>query len=113
MTDITIAEATGTWTVCAGGAIIGESRNALELREEGHAPVLYFPRADISMALLDPVAHSTVSPAKGTANYYSIVTKSRTIENAAWSYEAPNAEMSQIKDHLAFHSNELITVERV
>ncbi len=113
MTEISIEETTGTWTVRAGGAVIGESRHALELTEDGHAPVIYFPRADIATAFLDPSAHSTVCPAKGTASYFSIITKSRTIENAAWCYEAPNADMEQIKDHLAFHTGDLVTVERV
>ncbi|WP_113912246.1 DUF427 domain-containing protein [Roseovarius dicentrarchi] len=113
MTDITIEDTSGTWTVRAGGAIIGESRNALELKEGDRAPVIYFPRADIATAFLDPSAHSTVCPAKGTASYFSIVTKSRTIENAAWCYEAPNPEMNRIKGHLAFHTGDLVTVERV
>ncbi len=113
MTEITIKEADGTWTVRAGGAVIGESRNALELNEEGHAPVIYFPRGDIATAFLDPSAHSSVCPAKGTANYFSIVTKSRTIENAAWCYEEPNPEVDRIKGHLAFHTGDLVTVERV
>ncbi|MCQ0093626.1 DUF427 domain-containing protein [Roseovarius sp. M141] len=113
MTDITIDQATGTWTVRAGGAVIGESQHALELTEDGRPPVIYFPRADIATAFLDPSAHSTVCPAKGTASYFSIVTKSRTIQDAAWCYEAPNAEMDQIKGHLAFHTGDLVTVERV
>ncbi len=113
MTDITIEKTSGTWTVRAGGAVIGESRNALELAEEGRAPVIYFPRADIATAFLDPSAHSTTCPAKGTASYFSIITKSRTIENAAWCYETPNAEVDQIKAHLAFHTGDLVTVERV
>ncbi len=113
MTEITIEKASGTWTVRAGGAVIGESQNALELKEADHASVIYFPRADIATAFLDSSAHSTVCPAKGTASYYSIVTKSRTIENAAWSYEDPIAEAGDIKGHLAFHSGDLVTVERV
>jgi len=113
MTDITITKAAGIWTVAAEGAIIGESSNALELREGGLAPVIYFPRADITMSFFDPVAHSADCPAKGTASYYSVITKSRTIENAAWSYEDPSVEASQIKGHLAFHANDWITVEQV
>ena len=113
MTKITIDKADGTWTVRAGGAVIGESRNALELVEESYPPVIYFPRTDIATAFLDPSAHATDCPHKGTASYYSIITKSRTIENAAWSYEAPDAAVSEIKDHLAFHTSDLVTVERV
>lgn len=113
MTKISIAKAKGTWSVRAGGAVLGETQNALELTEEGHGPVIYFPREDIAMAFLDPSAHSTVCPAKGTASYYSIVTKSRTIDDAAWSYEAPNVDVDEIKGHLAFHVGDLVTVERV
>jgi len=61
----------------------------------------------------DPVAYSTDCPSKGIASYYSIITKSRTIENAAWSYEDPSVEMNQIKGHLAFHASDWITVEQV
>jgi uncharacterized protein (DUF427 family) len=113
MTKITVTKADGTWTVRAGGAVIGESQNALVLSEEGYPPVTYYPRADIATAFLDTSAHTTDCPHKGTASYYSIVTKSRTIENAAWSYEEPNADVSDIKGYLAFHSSDLVTVERV
>lgn len=113
MSKITITKASGTWCVRAGGAVIGETQNALELAEEGHVPVTYFPRKDIATAFLDPSAHSTVCPEKGTASYFSIVTKSRTIEDAAWCYEEPNAAVDQIKGHIAFHANDLVTIERV
>ena len=113
MTEITIKPATGTWSVRAGGAVIGESGKALELREDGHEPVIYFPRGDIATAFLDASSHSTHCPHKGDASYYSIVTKSRTIENAAWSYESPENGVSEIKNHLAFHTGDLVTIERV
>ena len=38
MTDISIRNANGTWTVRAGGAVLGESRDALELSEAGQMP---------------------------------------------------------------------------
>lgn len=113
MTHITIEKAGGTWSVRAGGAVIGESRNALELCEKDHAPVIYFPRADIATAFLDPSDHTTDCPFRGTASYHSIVTKSRTIENAAWSYETPPPGMEQIKGYLAFHADDLVAIERV
>ena len=47
---ITIRKAPGNWTVRAGGAVIGESSNALELSEGDLEPVIYFPRSDIAMA---------------------------------------------------------------
>ncbi|HKL55619.1 MAG TPA: DUF427 domain-containing protein [Roseovarius sp.] len=113
MADITIRKAEGTWTVRAGGAVLAESKDALELSEPGYPDVIYFPRGDIAMAFLDETDHRTTCPHKGEARYYSIVTKSQTLENAAWSYDDPKPDMARIKDHLAFYSNDSVTVERV
>lgn len=113
MTDITIRNAAGTWTVRAGGAVLAESRDALELSEAGYPEIIYFPRADIAMAFLDQTDHSTHCPKKGDATYFSIVTKSTTLENAAWSYEAPLDGAERIKDHIAFYATDFVTVERV
>ena len=113
MAHITIRKAPGTWTVRAGGAVLAETKNALELTEGSHAEMIYFPRGDIAMAFLDKTDQRTTCPHKGTASYFSIVTKSQTLENAAWSYEDPKAEVAQIKDHLAFHASDTVTVERV
>ena len=62
--------------VRAGGAVIGESRAALVLEEPGHDPVVYFPRADIGMAFLDPSETRTRCPHKGEARYFHIAAKS-------------------------------------
>ncbi|MDD9726061.1 DUF427 domain-containing protein [Roseovarius sp. SK2] len=113
MAKITIHKADGTWTVRAGGAVLVESRNALVLAEEGLNDVIYFPREDIAMAFLDESDHRTTCPHKGEASYFSIVTKSKTLENAAWSYEEPKSDVARIKDHLAFYSSDDVTVEKV
>jgi uncharacterized protein (DUF427 family) len=110
---ITIRTAPGTWTVRAGGAVLGETSAALELSEGDHAPVIYFPRGDIAMAFLDRTDHSTHCPWKGNATHFSIITKSTTLKNAAWSYEDPKDDVAQIKDHLAFYPSETVTVEEI
>ncbi|OAN73644.1 hypothetical protein A8B82_19210 [Sulfitobacter sp. EhC04] len=110
---IKITKADGTWSVRAGGAVLGESSNALELAEGDYPPVIYFPRGDIAMAFLDRTDHTTHCPHKGDAVYYSVVTKSRTLENAVWSYEAPKDAVAEIKDHLAFYPLDEITVEQI
>lgn len=110
---ISIKKASGTWTVRAGGAVLGESANALEMNEGDYAPVIYFPREDIAMAFLDPSDSTSHCPHKGDASYYSVVTKSRTLENAVWSYEDPKDTVSEIKDHLAFYNMDEITVEQI
>lgn len=102
---ISIRKAPGTWSVRAGGAVLAESQNALELVEGDLGPVIYFPRADIAMAFLDVTDKTSHSPHVGEATFYSINTKSRTLPEAAWSYEAPNEGMDRIKGHIAFYSN--------
>lgn len=110
---IEIDRADGPWVVRAGGAVIGESERALELREEGHPTVVYFPREDIAMAFLDSSTHRTHCPWKGEARHFSIQTKSALIENAAWSYEAPEPGVAEIAGHIAFHPSDRVTVERL
>lgn len=110
---ITIRKAPGTWTVRAGGAVLGESSNALELSEGDYPAVIYFPRTDIAMALLDRTEKTTHCPHKGDANYFSVVTKSQTLANAVWTYEAPLDGVVRIKDHLAFYASDGITVEQI
>ena len=110
---IKIHKATGTWTVRAGGAVLGESTNALELHEGDYPAVIYFPREDIAMAFLDPSDKSSHCPHKGDATYFSVVTKSRTLQDAVWSYENPKADVVAIKDHLAFYPIDEITVEQI
>ncbi len=110
---IKIRKAGGTWVVRAGGAVLGESRNALELTEGSYPPVIYFPRGDIAMAFLEKTDKSTTCPHKGMASYYSIVTKSTTLDNAAWSYETPKEAVADIKDHLAFYESDTVAVEQI
>ena len=110
---ITIRKAEGTWSVRAGGAVLGESNNALELVEGDYPPVIYFPRDDIAMAFLDRTDTSTHCPHKGDASYYSVVTKSTTLSDVAWSYETPKDDVARIKDHLAFYTTGDVTVEQL
>ena len=104
--------APGTWVVRAGGAVIGESRRAVELTEGHYPPVMYFPRDDIAMAFLEPSPTRTTCPHKGEARYFSIHTKSSVIADAAWCYETPNAGMEAIAGHLAFYPDR-VTVEEL
>jgi len=110
---ISIRPADGTWVVRAGGAVLGESDNALELTEGDYPAVIYFPRDDIAMDFLDETDHSTTCPWKGEASYFSIVTKSTTLANAAWSYDTPKDAVAQIAGHLAFYTSDTVTVEQL
>ncbi|KNG92524.1 DUF427 domain-containing protein [Pseudaestuariivita atlantica] len=110
---IRIVTSPGTWAVRAGGAVLGETKSALELTEGDYPPVIYFPRADLAMAFLEPTDHSTVCPHKGEASYFSIVTKSQTLKNAAWSYEDPAEGVEEIRDHIAFYPGDYVAIEQL
>lgn len=111
MSNITIRPATGTVTIRAEGNIIGESTRALELVEGSRAPVLYIPREDVAMALLEPSSNSSTCSLKGQASYYTIVTPSKRLTDAVWSYETPNDDAADIAGHLAFYTDR-VTVEQ-
>jgi uncharacterized protein (DUF427 family) len=99
--------------VRAGGAVIGETQNALELSEGRYPPVIYFPRGDVAMAFLERTDKLTTCPKKGEASHYSIVTKSTVLKNSAWSYEAPKEVAAPIAGHIAFYPIDAIQVEQL
>ena len=112
MSVMQISPAKGTWVVRAGGAVLGESSNALELTEGHYPPVIYFPRGDIAMAFLEPSDTTSTCPYQGAASYYSIIAKSGPIKDAAWSYETPKAGLEAIAGHIAFYPSKA-TVEEI
>ena len=110
---ITIRKAPGTWTVRAGGAVLGETNNALELVEGEMAPVIYFPRDDVRMDLLEPTDTVTHCPFRGNANYWSLRTSERMVDDAAWSYESPKDDVAAIAEHLAFYTSDKVAIEEI
>ncbi len=109
---IKVRPANGTWVIRAGGAVIGETANALELSEEGFAPAIYFPRGDVAMAFLDKSETASNDPHKGIATYYNIVAKSGPINDAVWSFEQPNDALKEIKGYLSFYPAK-VAIEQV
>ena len=111
-TPIRIDPAQGCWVVRAEGAVIAESRGALALTEGSRPAVIYFPRADVAMAFLEPSDRSTHCPHKGDTAYFHIAGPAGTVADAAWSYEAPLPGAAAIAGSVAFDA-ELVTVERI
>ena len=109
---ITLRKASGTYSIRAAGAVLGESSKVVELSEGSYPPVYYVPREDLAMALFDQTDHSTHCPHKGDASYFTLQAKSGPIENAAWSYETPIPGLENIAGHLAFYADK-VTVEEV
>ena len=112
MTEIRIYPAEGTWVVRAEGAVIGESRSALEL-VEGDAPfVVFFPREDVAFAFLEKSDRQSNCDQRGPATHYHITSPGARLDNAAYSYEAAPDSFAAIRGHLAFDAGK-VTVERV
>ncbi len=113
MVQITVAPASGTWTVRTTDGVLVESRRAMALTEGSREAVIYFPRDDVAMALLERTDTTTTCPHKGLANYYAYVGQSARAEDVAWTYEdVTNEDAKAVEGHLAF-AGEAVTVERV
>jgi len=102
----------GTWVVRAGGAILAESDHALELNEGDLPPVIYFPKGDIAMAFLEATETRSTCIHKGEAHYYTIVSKSGPIKDAAWTYAEPKKAVDEIACYIAFDT-EWVAVEEL
>jgi uncharacterized protein (DUF427 family) len=98
-------------TVTVAGRVVADTRAALTLREAAYPPVLYIPRADVDMTLLERTAHRSYCPYKGEAAYYGIPTGGPRSANAVWTYESPYPAVAAIKAHLAFYPNRVDAIE--
>ena len=98
--------------VSAGGVVIADTTHALTLKEASYPAVQYVPRSDANMELLARSDRVTHRPYKGDANYFSIMTDGKAIENAIWTYETPFPAMAEISGHLAFYPDK-VTIEEV
>jgi uncharacterized protein (DUF427 family) len=110
---ITIAQNADRVRVMLNGRTVADTKRALTLREASYKPVLYIPREDADMSLLQRTAHTTHCPYKGDASYYSIRAGDRVAENAVWSYETPYPAMQEIGGYLAFYPNRVDAIEEL
>ena len=100
---ITIEPAGVIVTVNSQGMTLAHSAAAQMLREASYDPVLYVPRPDIDMRLLRQNSRVTRCPFKGECCYFDLVIDGQVIENVAWSYQEPFADVAEIAGHLAFY----------
>src|SRR5687767_10182994 len=71
--------------VIVDGETIADSTRAVRVLETSHPPVWYVPPDDVRMELLDNSDTSTFCEYKGTANYWTLRSNGRTVEDVAWS----------------------------
>lgn len=109
---ITLQPAHGRVVVRAAGRTIADTTRAIELREASYPPVLYIPRSDVDMTLLERTEHGSHCPYKGDASYFSVRAAGPRSVNAAWSYETPFDQVAAIAHHLAFYPDRVDAIER-
>ena len=110
---ITIEPNPARVVVSVAGRVVADTREALRLREATYPAVLYIPRKDVDMSLLQRTDHATYCPYKGDCAYYSIPIGGPRAANAVWTYEAPYPAMAQIKDHVAFYPDRVDSIEQL
>lgn len=108
---ITIAPTKGRVIVTVAGKRVADTRDALTLKEAAYPAVQYIPRKDVDMTQLQQTSHQTYCPYKGDCAYYSIPGGGDRSVNAVWTYEAPYAAMSAIREHLAFYPDRVDAIE--
>lgn len=104
---IDIAPAKTRWRAMYGDHVIADSGDVLILTEASYAPVVYFPRADVSMEYFSRTDRHTHCPYKGDAAYYTVLMDGRFAENAVWTYEEPYPAMEAIRGRLAFYPDKV------
>ena len=99
--------------VTVGGRVAADTRAALTLQEAAYAPVLYLPRADVDMALLERTTHATYCPYKGDCAYFSIPAGGDRAVDAVWTYEQPYDAVAAIRGHVAFYPDRVDSIEQL
>jgi uncharacterized protein (DUF427 family) len=107
---ITIEPNAAHIVVKVAGLTIADTTAALTLRESSYPPVLYIPRKDVDMSLLERTTNSTYCPYKGDCSYYSIPAGGHRSTNAVWTYETPYPAVSAIKEYVAFYSDRVDSI---
>ena len=104
---VTIAPANERLTIRIDGKVIADSHDALVMNETRQAPVFYFPRGDIQMALLSRNPLTTHCPFKGDASYFDYSGHGVDADLVGWSYELGFDEASLVRDYIAFDSKKI------
>jgi uncharacterized protein (DUF427 family) len=108
---ITIDKNPSRIVISLAGRVIADTQQALTLREASYPSVVYVPREDVDMSLLERSDHQTYCPYKGECSYYSLPLGGERSKNAVWTYETPYPAVAQIKEYLAFYTDRVDAIE--
>jgi len=90
--------------VVVDGLVVADTVAAYRVLETSQPPAYYLPPADLDLDRLRPTLSRTFCEWKGQASYWSVVTDTRVVEDAAWSYPAPTERFAAITGYLAFYA---------
>ncbi|WP_176157320.1 DUF427 domain-containing protein [Burkholderia multivorans] len=107
---ITVSPHPSRVVVTVAGRTVADTQRALALREASYPAVLYIPREDVDMTLLQRTDHATYCPYKGDCAYYSIPSGGARAVNAVWTYEHPYPAVEAIRGHLAFYPDRVDSI---
>jgi uncharacterized protein (DUF427 family) len=108
-----IRPAPGVRVVRAGGAVLAESVNAMEVVRPGAEETeVWFPQGEAGELFLDSTEERFEVAGLGTARRYDIMAKSGPIRGAAWALESPAPGAEALRDHTAFDT-ERVAVEQL
>ena len=88
--------------VLFNGKVVADSKGVQMLRERGHTPVYYFPKEDVRTDVLLPSSHTSQSPSKGEASYFTVKVGDKVAKDAAWAYGKVIPNIDALKDYVAF-----------
>jgi uncharacterized protein (DUF427 family) len=95
----------GPARVLIGDQVIAETEQAVLLAETGYPVRAYIARDDIRVPI-EPTEKTSFCPFKGDASYWTVA----GLQDVAWSYEEPKADVEAIRGRLAFYPDR-VTVE--
>lgn len=85
------------------GEIVADSKDVIEVDEDGHQLRYYIPLSDVKDGLLSHSNTHTKCPFKGEAHYYDLNFGSKSLHDGAWSYDDPYDEHRALQGHVAFY----------
>ncbi|MCL4452555.1 MAG: DUF427 domain-containing protein [Candidatus Thermoplasmatota archaeon] len=107
---IKVSPLKGVIKVTLDGSTLAESRNALELKEDGYDKAYYIPLEDIRAELIRTET-KTVCPYKGRASYYSLKINNIIIEDALWQYADPKPEFIELNNYASFYIKNIDSIK--
>jgi uncharacterized protein (DUF427 family) len=88
------------------GTYIADSKKVVLLRQygPGKLPTYYFPKEDVHLEML--VSNGNKPSADGFIGW-TVQTKNKTAENAAWTYADPPETLDMLRNHVSFEWDEM------